>query len=56
MKYLADLLEWVFKHPILTLVIIYAFACVIDLVAPIETNRGSWWNAFAWVLRLVCLA
>lgn len=56
MNYLADFLEWAHKHPIRTLVIIYTLACVIDLVLPVDTSRGSWWNAYAWVLRLMCLA
>lgn len=56
MKHLANLLEWVFDHPILTLIIVYALACVIDLVVPTDTNRGSWWNIAYWLLRLVCIA
>ena len=60
MDWLMDFLEWVCEHPFLaliySLVIIYLVACGIDLFAPIETSRGSWWNIFAQILRLVCRA
>lgn len=56
MKYLANLLEWVFAHPILTLILAYTLACILDLVLPTTTDRGSWWNIAYWLLRLVCVA
>lgn len=52
---MADILEWILDHPILALVIIYALACTIDLLAPVY-DRGSWWNIAYWLLRLVCIA
>ena len=54
MKHLENLLEWAFAHPILALTLVYAFACAIDLFAPVGTNRGSWWNIAFWTLRLIC--
>ena len=58
MNYLADLLDWIFEHPIKAilsaLAIIYITACAIDLFAPIATSRGSWWNIFYRILLAVC--
>ena len=55
MNTLANCLEWIlnhisFKSIILTVVALYFIACTIDLIAPIDTSRGSWWNIFYQVL------
>ena len=55
MKYLADFIAWAIEHPILALILVYTVICMIDLFAPMDTSRGSWWNLYAWVLRLMCL-
>lgn len=39
---------------ILGIIIIYFAACFIDLTAPIDTSRGSWWNLFYQILNGVC--
>ena len=44
------------KKLILALILVYAIACVLDLVLPIDTNRGSWWNIAYWFLDLICIA
>ena len=44
------------KKLILTCILVYAIACVLDLVLPIDANRGSWWNLAYWLLRLICIA
>ena len=44
------------KKLILTCILVYAIACVLDLVLPIDTNRGSWWNIAYWFLDLICIA
>ena len=44
------------KKFILALILVYAIACVLDLVLPIDTNRGSWWNIACWFLNLICIA
>lgn len=52
-NFIINILEWIIKHPILTIIIIYSIACIINLFAPLATNRGSWWNILFWMLRLV---
>ena len=42
------------KILIVAIIIIYVFACFIDLTAPIDTNRGSWWNIFYQILNGIC--
>lgn len=54
MAYIKALIEWARKHPIQALLLVYALACILDLTAPIDTNRGSWWNIAYWLLRLIC--
>ena len=39
---------------ILAIIIIYVVACFIDLTAPIDTIRGSWWNIFYQILNGIC--
>ena len=50
LEIIETIINWVLEHPFLTIVLIYCFACFIDLVAPIDTSRGSWWNVFYWLL------
>lgn len=45
-----NIINWVLEHPFLTIVLIYCFACFVNLCTPIDTNRGSWWNVFYWLL------
>ena len=59
MNTLADCLEWILDHIsvkniIIAIIAIYIFACIIDLTAPIDTNRGSWWNVFYQILNGIC--
>ena len=52
LDFLADLTP---KKALAAFFVIYAIACIIDLFAPIGASRGSWWNAFAGILRLICV-
>lgn len=59
MNTLADCLEWILDHIsaktiIIAVITIYILACIIDLTAPIEANRGSWWNVFYQILNWIC--
>ena len=41
------------KCIILGAIIIYCAVCFFDLVAPMEANRGSWWNIFYQILTWI---
>ena len=42
------------KTILICAVAVYLLACCIDLFAPIDTNRGSWWNVFYHILLSIC--
>ena len=52
---IANIIDWIKAHPILATIIIYFALCLINLFAPLATNRGSWWNILFWMLRLICI-
>lgn len=59
MNTIANFLEWILenisvKAIIICIIAIYILACIIDLTAPIDTSRGSWWNIFYQILNGIC--
>lgn len=52
-----NFIEWLLDNLstiIIVMIIAYALACFIDLTAPIDTNRGSWWNVCYLILKAIC--
>ena len=42
------------KTIFICMLVVYVLACFIDLTAPMEANRGSWWNVFYHILVAIC--
>lgn len=42
------------KPIILAVLAVYCVACLVDLFAPIGTDRGSWWNILFHIANFIC--